>query len=190
MIDSMKEKVRIRKVSPESGEIHEARALYHRAFPPEERIEDAHLLELMKEGRALLLAIDEGGEEPDPACAGYAYLITEGGVGYLLFFAVDEERRGRGYGGAFLQWLAASDLCDGIVLDVEDPEVDAHNRQERIERERFYLERGFFRTPYRLTYEGERFVVLCTSRELDLDGFRRLVDELRKLGSVIDIGGK
>lgn len=182
-------KVTTREIYPNNEEIFKARDLYYTAFPPEERVEDDHMVALIKEGRASLLAIDAHPEHEDPICAGYAYLIRgKGAAGYLLFFAIYESLRGKGIGGAFLRWLGNAGICEQVVLDIEDPKVEtAPNLEERISRKQFYLDRGFYETSLRLLYEGEYYEVLCTERELDIEGFMEILEDLRRLGSVITL---
>ena len=51
-------KVSPRIIKPEDSEIIKARDLYYSAFPEPERVDDDHMLALLKNGRAILLAID------------------------------------------------------------------------------------------------------------------------------------
>ena len=181
-------KVSPRIIKPEDSEIIKARDLYYSAFPEPERVDDDHMLALLKNGRAILLAIDAA-DAGRSFCAGYAYFITgESGTGYLLFFAIYDEMRGKGIGGAFLRWLGDTDLCEQIVLDIEDPQCeDAPNKEERIGRKRFYLERGFYETSQHILFEGLKFEVLCTEPVFNMDGYREILDELHELGCIITI---
>lgn len=180
--------VTTRIITPEDSEIKKARDLYYSAFPEEERVDDAHMLALMQTGRAKLLAIDAW-EGEESLCAGYAYLIIgESGTGYLLFFAIYDEMRGKGIGGGFLNWLAEAALCRQVVLDIEDPrDENAPNKEERIGRKRFYLERGFYETSQHIIYEGQIFEVLCTAPQFNIDGYTEIIEEMGKLGSIIKL---
>lgn len=181
--------VTARELIPDNQEIKEAQKLYHRAFPIEERIEDGQLLALMRQGSAKLLAIDALEDGQTYAGAGYAYIILGAeGVGYLLFFAIDDSWRGKGLGGGFLRLLSESDICSQIVLDIENTIVeDAPNMEERLRRKQFYLERGFRETPYRLLYEGGIYEVLCTDDAVNMTGYQEIIRELGRLGSEIII---
>lgn len=98
--------------------------------------------------RFLTLAEDEG-----PLGFAYFELLEEARMGYIVYIAVDGERRGRAVGSRLLEDVVArldeaskdrGIACDGVMLEVERVE-DAHDEADRAERERrmrFFAKHG------------------------------------------------
>ena len=78
----------------------EAKAIYLEAFPKEERL-PWWLLRL----NATRQGIDITGWLEDGQLRGITVSVTEGGLHFLLFFAIHPQFRGRGYGSAILEAL-------------------------------------------------------------------------------------
>jgi GNAT superfamily N-acetyltransferase len=118
--------------------------LFHAAFPPEQRIEDAVLLRLIPQvsdevgGWRLTVAV--AGEEEILGFA-LAHHVSTIHLGYLAYLAVTESQRGLGLGAALwssvlAEWgrLGAS-APHWLFLEVERPEV-AESAADRALRER------------------------------------------------------
>lgn len=76
------------------------RRLYLSAFPKIERHELMELFSASSKGKAEFLQFTEDGK-----FLGLAYVIVRGSVAFLLYFAVEESRRNRGYGSAILETI-------------------------------------------------------------------------------------
>ena len=148
-----------------------ARALYSRAFPKEERL-PWWVLRLSALVRGVeLTAWYEGGN-----FCGFTHTTATEDVLFVMFFAVEEGCRGRGYGSAILSRLKQSGRK--IILNVEPLDETADNAAERVRRMAFYQKNGFFDTGYDIEEVGGVFRVLSTVPELDVEGYLKVFRRL------------
>ena len=123
-------------LTPESAAVDPAlRLLYESAFPDEERIPWNDLLRLVSE-MPLEFAEYRDGEE----LLGLTIVYPRPRLSWFWYFAVPEQRRGRGIGQCILSALLARS-------DMEDPgQPDAPNPEQRRRRAAFYRRNGFRET--------------------------------------------
>ena len=125
---------RINMFSPDFGKISK---LYKTAFPSDER---APMMVLAaKSGRE---GVDFWGIYADGEWIGLAYVLTEGEVSYLFYFALSEEFRGKGLGSRSLQALKKKYAGKRLFLALEQLDESAENYSERLKRREFYLRNG------------------------------------------------
>ena len=111
------------------------RALYETAFPDEERIPWDDLLRLVRE-MPLEFAEYRDGEE----LLGLTIVYPRPRLSWFWYFAVPEQRRGRGIGQRILSALLARYEGRSAVLDMEDPvQPGAPNPEQRRRRAAFFL---------------------------------------------------
>ena len=114
------------------------KTLYYKSFPFIERAPYFMLLNAAKKGRADMLAAMDGDE-----FAGLLYMLTDGDIAYIFYLAVDEEKRGKGYGKAIISAMKERYLGKRIFLARERIEKNAENIEQRKNRRQFYLKNGF-----------------------------------------------
>lgn len=149
----------------------EARGLYLEAFPKEERL-PWPLLRL----NALRRGIDIAGWTEAGQLRGITVSVTEGGLHFLLFFAVVPQCRGMGYGSAILEALKKEH--ETVVLNVEPLASDAPNLLQRQRRFGFYQRCGFYDTGYHVWEVGGMFRVLSTQKTLDVPAYKQIFRKL------------
>ena len=149
----------------------EAKAIYLEAFPKEERL-PWWLLRL----NATRQGIDITGWLEEGQLRGITVSVTEGGLHFLLFFAIHPQFRGRGYGSAILEALKAQ--YETVVLNVEPLVADAPNLPQRQRRFRFYSRCGFRDTGYHVWEVGGMFRVLSTRETLDVPAYKKIFRKL------------
>lgn len=154
------------KTAPNKAQI---KNLYLAAFPKEERLPWWLLRYWPALGRSELTAYYDG----DTSC-GFTFTATEGEVLYVMFFAVDGEIRGQGYGSAILDYLKQNNPGKTILLNVELLDENAPNNGERIRRMAFYKKNGFCDTGYNIREVGGVFRVLSSTSKMDADAYRRV----------------
>lgn len=142
------------------------RALYASAFPKEERLPFFALRALTVREGCNITAYYDG----DTFC-GFTYDAVKGNILYLMFFAVNGELRGKGYGSAILSYLKEQHPGKSIVLNVEMPDERADNYAERVRRIRFYERNGFSDTGCNIDEVGGTFRILSTARDFDPDAY-------------------
>ena len=148
-----------------------AKALYMSAFPKEERLPWWILrLNACRKGIDLTAFMDG-----DVFC-GFTASVTVEDLHFLLFFAIDDEKRGMGYGSAVLQMLQKQ--YQTVVLNVELLDPAAENYTQRKRRFAFYQKNGLVDTYYHVWEVGGKFRVLSTEPELDVPQYKKIFKKL------------
>lgn len=147
-----------------------AKKLYRTAFPKEERL-PWWLLRLNATRQGIgLTAWMEG----DTFC-GFTSSATVDGLHFLLFFAVEEQLRGKGYGSQILTQIQKEQ--PNVALNVETLDPGAENYAQRQTRFAFYQKNGFHDTGYHVWEVGGMFRVLAT-RPLDVPQYKKIFRKL------------
>ena len=119
--------------------------LFRSAFPPDERPPYFLLNWKAKRGKAQMLVAKE-----DNTFVGFVYLVTYLDLVYLFFLAVDESRRGCGYGSKILIALKEKYRGNRIFLAREPLNPDVENYAQRVSRHDFYLKNGLVDLPMKI----------------------------------------
>lgn len=163
----------IRKPLAQVSEKKALRQLYHSSFPKYEQM-PWWLLRLLSLGRDIGVDGYYAGWE----LCGFTFSAATEQVLFVLFLAVSEEHRGQGFGSAILGKLKADYPGRAIVLNVELPDPEADNYQQRLRRMRFYRKNGFFDTGYDIDEVGGTFRVLSTQAQLDVAAYLQVFGKL------------
>lgn len=129
-------------------------SLYERAFPENERRPLGPLLE-DKSGCSDFIAFLDG----DQFC-GFACLLTWKDITHLIYFAIEDDLRGRGYGTEALKVMLELHPGHRYIADLEAPDPSAPNHQERASRRQFYMRAGYGPTKVRYSWYGEKYEIL------------------------------
>lgn len=144
------------------------------AFPPEEYLAPAQLVQMAKEdGFDFWALMDEG------AFVGFMVVKLHDKMAYLFFLAIDPKRRGCGYGGRAIETLKALYPGHQQVVDFEMPDDVAPNQAQRQKRRAFYLRNGYRETGLFLSYLGVDYEVFCMDEAFDEERFRALMSTLK-----------
>lgn len=149
----------------------QAKELYHSAFPKEERL-PWWILRLNARRNGIDLT---GWAEGEKLC-GFTDSVTVDGMHFLLFFAIAEDLRGKGYGSRILSQLRK--MYPTVVLNVELLDPAAENYPQRARRFAFYQRNGFVDTYYHVWEVGGKFRVLSTDPQLDVKQYRKIFKKL------------
>lgn len=122
------------------------KAIYHAAFPKEERMPFWTMRLLAKMPTTQLLAFYEGG-----TLCGFAYVGLGEKVAFLMFLAVDQALRSQGHGSAILQALRERYPHHKHVVSIELCGEGVPNREQRLRRKAFYLRNGYQETGWQIT---------------------------------------
>ena len=153
------------------------RALYESAFPREERIPWEDLLRLVGE-MPLEFAEYRNGEE----LLGLTIVYPRTRLSCFWYFAVPEEKRGRGIGQRILSALLARYEGRSAVLDMEDPaQPGAPNPEQRRRRRDFYLRNGFRETGVGKTFGPVAMTMMLKGEDtFAMSDYDTLLSELRR----------
>ena len=162
-------------LTPQSAAAEQLRALYERAFPENER---RPFDEMIREPTSFLepLAIWDGAQ-----CVGLACLLNGDKISHIIYLAIEDSLRGRGYGSAALATIHAAKPGRRIMVDIERDSAAASNRTQRQKRKQFYLRNGYSETPVRYRWRGEDYEILVYGGALsraDYKGFWKSLDAL------------
>ena len=128
----------------------EVARLYERAFPARERLPMAEMLSWGAGFRLL------NGRE----FCGLAFVSTCNGIAWLLFFAIVEELRGRGVGTRALAALEERYAGHRLIIDVEAPDAQSPNLDERLRRIAFWKRNGFREAGFGFHWRNEQYAFL------------------------------
>ena len=146
-----------------------AKALYKSAFPKEERV-PWWLLRLTSHAKHSSIDAYLDG---DMFC-GFTFSTVVDNMYFVMFFAVDDAIRGKGYGSAILSKIKNDNPDKTVVLNIEPIVEDAENLEERKNRLAFYQKNGFKDTGYLVREVGGVFSVMSTSDTVDVATYKKV----------------
>ena len=155
-------------------ELKKAKALYYRAFPKNERRSFPELVENRFGNTEVFCFYDR------ETFVGMACLLNTPTVSHIIYLAIDESLRGHGYGSNALKLLHQSKAGRKIMVDIEVPDEQAENAEQRKMRKKFYLRAGYEETPVKYEWRNENYEILSFGgqiSEAEYDGFW---EDLRK----------
>ena len=136
--------------------------LYQEAFP---RLEQTPFAILTRQWRREVLDILVFREE-DGSFVGFSINVPEEDIVMIDYLAVSPQARGSGYGSRALELLHLYYLGKRIFLIMEQPNADAPNSEQRLQRQRFYLRNGYADSGIRVNgAEGEMQLLVYVGRE-------------------------
>lgn len=141
------------------------------AFPQEQLIPIWQLRLLAKLRRGNKFTAYYDGEH----FAGLSFTAENSDAVFVLYLAVNAEKRSKGYGSHILQQIMDQAGARPVILDIEEENERAINAQQRLRRKDFYRRHGFINTGYVLEEEGERFEILATSTSCDVGVYHQLL---------------
>lgn len=134
--------------------------IYESSFPKYERFDFKLLEKCAKESNVTFKAIII-----DEDIIGIEFIINydtgnNDDINYLMYFAIDEKYRNKGYGGQRIRELT---LAGNILLAIERP-IDKITQK----RKNFYLRNGFYETGCVINDSGQEYEFLCSEQNLAL----------------------
>lgn len=158
--------LRMEKVTAHSAALPQILQLYKRAFPVIERAPIGLLLD-DPTGASDFVAFYDGA-----TFCGFACMLTLGSLTHVLYFAIEDALRGRGYGALALDAMLALRPGSRYIVDIEELYPGAPNLAQRRRRRRFYLKNGYAPSGVRYRWQHENYEILVrggalTQREFD-----------------------
>ena len=157
--------IEFRSAKDSAEDILAIQALYERSFPANERRPLEPLLE-DETGHARVLSICREGE-----FCGFLCLLEANGLVHIIYFAVEEGRRGRGIGSGALAEMRRRNPGKRILVDIEQVCAGADNNEQRQRRKEFYLRNGYDESPVEYAWRGTRYIVMSSGGAILNDEF-------------------
>lgn len=129
--------------------------LYKKAFPIEERAPFFMIKKNAINGKASMLVVKDRDE-----FIGFLYLVCHLDMAYLFFFAIEPDKRGKGYGSIVLGKLKEKYAGKRLFLAREQLDENSNNYEERVKRHEFYLRNGFEDLPCKIKEAGVIYDVM------------------------------
>lgn len=156
-------------------EIRKTKKLYYRSFPKNERRSFPELLENRLGGTEMFCFYD------NETFVGMACLLNTPVTSHIIYLAINERLRGRGYGSKALELLHHSKSGRKIMVDIEVPDENSNNAEQRIMRRKFYLKAGYKETSVKYVWREEKYEILSFGGEISKEEYNRFWEDLHNL---------
>jgi len=150
----------ITEITGKSKRLNEIKEIFEEAFPKEERefLFESFVAASEAFGKHKILAAYE-----DDFPIGFAITIDRTEYVAWAFFAINRLCRSKGKGSEFLKALLDYYRGRTLLFVIEKPVKEALNYEQRLRREKFYLDNKMIETEYTIDYKGELYTYF-TSR--------------------------
>ena len=160
--------------------------IYEKSFPKEERYITLDKM-IQNQNTELYCLIDNN------QVLGMIYLIPYKDMIFILYLAVIQESRSKGYGSYILKWCLQKYSDKKIYLNIEEVKENVKDYETRKKRLKFYQKNGFFISNYISKEDTENFNILSNNSEIDIDEYKmldRVVAEILDgpISDIVEIG--
>ena len=152
------------------SEFNKIKTIYSTLFPAAERVPFWFLM--MKSSKKFVdfLAFYDQGN-----FIGFAYLITQKDLTFILYIAVDSAMQSRGYGRQMLHHIKTLYPNNKFILDIEIAHEKAGNYEQREKRRNFYIKNGYTPAGFIWEEETETYEVLTHGGVSTIEEFQALI---------------
>ncbi len=172
-----KDGLHLEQIDRDFKDLDTIKAINKEAFPPNERFSLEKFFEIQDAGFGYVLAILDG-----DLIVGFAIICFSEKLHLILYFAIDKKYRGKGYGTRIVKAIKEYAMDESkkrvYILDVETPDPESSNYQQRKDRIRFYKNLGYRMTNLRFTERGGEFAVMADSDTMGEDEIDKEYDLL------------
>lgn len=163
--------IQLKSIKESSKELHQLMALYHRAFPENER---KTLFPLLQDdtGHGEVLAFYH-----EENFLGFACLLHGHDISHMIYFTIEESLRGKGYGKACLTTLLLM-YPHRMIVDIEIEDEQKANHEQRHKRKQFYLKNGFQNTTISYSWEDEIYEIMAYGGTITRVDFEHFWDDI------------
>lgn len=92
--------------------------------------------------------------DADKLC-GFVYMATIRKITFVMFFAVDQNIRLKGYGSCILDKIRSIHPTNKIVVTIEPCDTGVNDYEQRLKRKRFYINNGYAETGHFIKLGGK-----------------------------------
>ena len=136
----------------------ELKRIYKTSFPQVEQypILVLRLLALKSNVNALAFFDEE-------KLVGFSYFFINNETVFILYLAINDKIRSKGYGTQIINYIKEKFHGRDIFLDVEAPDENADNTEQRKKRIAFYAKNGIHETNNFFKYDTVKYEILSTN---------------------------
>lgn len=146
----------------------EVNEIYKTSFPEEERY--ISLNKMIKQKDTILYClIDE-----KKTVLGIIYLMVYNNTIFVLYLAVNQNIRSKGYGAYLLNWCLEKYADKTIYLNIDEVDEKAEDYEIRLRRKNFYLRNGFYMTNLMSLEDVQNFNVLANKEKVNINEYIKL----------------
>lgn len=167
----------IENITKDSIFLDKVNNLAKEAFPPEEYLEPAKIIEMAKADNFDFLALKD-----IDTFVGFMVVLTYEDLAYLFFLAIDSSCRSKGYKSRAIKILKEKYPSKKQVVDFEMLDNLADNSIQREKRRNFYLHNGYKETGLFLLYLGVDYEVFCMDDNFELEVFKAMMKTIQVKG--------
>lgn len=109
---------------------------------------------------------------------GISYTVSDGGLVFVLYLAVNDKIRSKGYGTAILQYIKRKFPDKTITLNIEPLAPNSGNYAQRVRRYEFYVKNGFVDTQYQITDNSGSYQILATTEKFSIKAYKSVIKRL------------
>ncbi len=166
-------KLKAKSVSRKLPEYKQIKQLMKRAFPKNEQMPVWVLRILaLNKGTDFLAWYGKG------AFCGISFTVQHKNMAFILYLAVNDKIRSKGYGSAVLNCLKKKFKGKTLSLNVEPLERDAANYTQRVRRIYFYKKNGFRDTGYFIHDKNDKYLILSTAETFSQKEYREMLKKV------------
>lgn len=163
----------MKQIADVPHDLPKVKALYYRSFPRNERRSFPELAE-NRLGNTELVSFYDG-----ESFVGMACLLNQPRISHIIYLAIDESLRGHGYGSKALELLHRSRSGKRVLVDIEVPDANSENAEQRILRKRFYLRAGYEETPVKYEWRHESYEILAFGGQITEAEYEQFWEDLK-----------
>lgn len=164
--------LRIEKVTQETKELENIKALYFRAFPANERRPFEGMVS-DNTGCLEVLAFYDG-----TLFCGFACLLNTLDISHIIYLAIEDCYRNKGYGSQVLTAIHNQKAGNRIIVDIEMQSEKADNNDQRYKRKQFYFRNGYKETNVKYHWQQEDYEILVYGGNFSRKDFKMFWDNL------------
>lgn len=154
--------LRVEDITLKRKDKREIKKIYISSFTKEERMPFWLMIIMKKINNTEFKSF----HDKDTLC-GFVYIATIESLTFIIFLAVDENIRSKGYGGKILDKIQSMYPNNKIILSIDRCDEDAEDINQRIRRKKFYINNGYVDTGYLMKLGNKSQEVLIKNGQFD-----------------------
>ena len=158
--------LRVESVTGRSKEKEKIKKIYISSFLKEDRMPFWLMLIMAKMRSTEFISFHDEG-----TLCGFVYMATIQNLTFIMFLAVDENIRSKGYGSRILDKIQSIHPDSKIIITIERCDKDAKDIEQRMRRKKFYTNNGYIETGYLVELAKKEQEIIIKNGDFDEDEF-------------------